>query len=279
MEFHTLKLTILSPAILEALRSVVRYYPDLDLRSDEVTVTSPYPSLAHHLDSLKLYRDKLKDSKDQTHSFEALEKQKTTDPPDHQVFSTTCNATAATHLTHLLNYLDTTAYGDRIQKEQSLNDKGLCTFAMLWLLYKPGTTVYTRERSTDIPSAMVIKSVEIDPAIMFRNDNERTPYSIEMWNLEYDGRRVGRRLHTMEMEQFHGERSITSLEVFPASFLDTEDNGKTKQVMVNRGIRWFGLLKGKMILYGGPFVGVGSRLAKPVRTWFRRAGCSSNHEP
>lgn len=261
MNFDTLKITIVSESILNALRNVILYYPDLDLRNDRVTLTSPYAALGHHLDSLRLYRDSLKYSEDQRYTTATSEMQTPNYPPDHQVISTTCNATAAQHLTHLLDYLES-SYGERIHTEKSKNDKGYCTFAMLWLLYKPGTTVYFREKQTDLPSAMVIKSVKADPSILFRNDNERSPYELELWNLDQDGRKVGRRVHVKDVEQFHGERAITSLEIFPAHFLDTQDNGRTRNAVIERGKSWYSLIKGKMMMYDGTFQG--ERLTKPV---------------
>jgi hypothetical protein len=263
MNFHTLKLLIDSPAIIQALRDVILYYPDLQLRSHRLPITSPFSALAHHMDDLRDYRDNLKaKSGQQEYGRDLARDQEPAFPPDHESTATLCNAKAAEHITLLLDYLRE-SYGDRLQAELARNKRGLCTFSMLWKMLVPGTTVYVRDRVEDMPSAMVIKSVDVDPAIMFRNDNERSPYVINLWYLDYDGRRVGRCSESRELMQFDGECPITSLEVFPCRFLDGEDNGSIRDKVVERGKKWYGLLKGNMVRYDGQFVG--ERLAKPVR--------------
>ncbi|KUI55018.1 ATPase family AAA domain-containing protein 3 [Cytospora mali] len=260
INFKTLKMFIVSPAIIHALRSVILYYPDLVLRSDRPSVTSPFAALAHHVDDLREYRDRLLASREEGHIQDPTAPQKPAFPPDHESMTEFCNAKAAEHVSMLLDYLED-SYGDRAQAEVARNGRGLCTFAMLWMMFKPGTTVYVRSRAEEMPSAMVIKSVEVDPAIIFRNDNERAPYKIHLWHLDYDGRRVGRRLQEKTLIQFDGEREITSLQVFPCHFLDRQDNASTRKQVIERGKKWYGLLKGKMVLYNGQFMG--DRLTKP----------------
>ncbi|KUI68921.1 ATPase family AAA domain-containing protein 3 [Cytospora mali] len=245
INFKTLKLFIVSPAIIQALRSVILYYPDLVLRSDRLSFTSPFAALAHHADDLREYRDRLLASKEEGQVQDPTSQQKPAFPPDHESMTEFCNAKAAEHVSMLLDYLED-SYGDKVQAEVARNGRGLCTFAMLWMMLKPGTTVYVRSRPEEVPSAMVIKSVEEDPAIIFRNDNERAPYKIRLWHLDFDGRRVGRRLQEKTLIQFDGEREITSLQVFPCHFLDRQDNASTRKQVIERGKKWYGLLKGKM---------------------------------
>lgn len=118
-------------------------------------------------------------------------------------------------------------------------------------MLKPGTTVYVRTSRESLPSATVIKSIETDPGIMFRNDNERSPYKLRLWYLDFDGRKLGRCVYDMELAQFDGERKITSLDVFPSHFLDMSDKNETRTKVIERGRKWFQLLKGKMVRYHG----------------------------
>lgn len=263
LEFHTIRLTIASPAIMQALRSVVLYCPDLALRSDRLFLTSPFSVIIHHMDKLQEYSKELMNSEDQGTRNMSVSSQKQAFPPDHQSASTLCNQRSAEHVDALLGYLRESC-GDRIRAEEALNAQGLCTFSMLWLVFKPGTTVYVRTSRESLPSAMVIKSVETDPGILFRNDNQRKPYKLHLWYLDFDGRRVGRCLHQVEVEQFHDEKKLTSLQVFPSHFVDELDHGETKLKVIERGRKWFQLLKGKMVLYQGQFMG--DTLSKPVRT-------------
>lgn len=260
--FQTLRIFIESPAVIQALRRVIKYYPDFSLRSDRPSVTSPFSVLAHHMDDLRKYRDSFLASKDQVEHSQDLGREQTPRfPPDHEETPTLCNAKAAEHITILLDYLEE-AYGDRFEAELARNDRGLCTFSMIWAVLVPGTTVYVRDHPGNLPSAMVIKSVDVDPAILFRNDSERSSYTIQLWNIQYDGRSVGRNLETRTLAQFDGEVPITSLQVFPCRFLDREDDGVTRTKMVERGKKWYSLLKGNMVRYDGQFVG--DKLAKPV---------------
>lgn len=261
VKFHTMKLSIASPAIMQALRNVVLYYPDLGLRSDRLSLESPFSAIAQHLDKLQEYRLELMNSDSVGNGTVSVEFQKQNFPPDHQSASTLCYQKSAEHLGSLLDYLKT-SYGDRIRAEKALNKQGLCNFSMLWLMLQPGTTVYVRTRRESLPSAMVIKSVETDPGILFRNDSERSPYKLHLWYLDFDGRKVGRCLHEMELAQFDGEKKLTSLEVIPAHFLDLSDQGETRAKITERGRKWFRLLKGKMVRYQGQFME--DTLSRPV---------------
>lgn len=262
IKFHTIKLSIASPAIMQALRSVVLYYPNLVLRSDQLSLESPFSAIAQHLDKLQEHRVELMKSDSVGNGTVSVEFQKQNFPPDHQSASTLCYQKSAEHLGSLIDYLNN-SYGDRIRTEKALNKQGLCSFSMLWFILQPGTTVYVRTRRESLPSAMVIKSVETDPGIMFRNDSERSPYKLHLWYLDFDGRKVGRCLHEMELAQFDGEKKITSLEVFPSQFLDVSDQGETKAKVIERGRKWFRLLKGKMVRYQGQFME--DNLSRPVR--------------
>lgn len=263
VNFQTLRLTITSPAVIQALRSVILYYPDFSLGSDRLRITSPFSAITHHEEDLREYRDKLMAAKAQDYGEDLVVAQKPNFPPDHQSTPTLCDPKVVEHITVLLDWVKE-RHGGRVDAEITRNERGLCTFSMLWLMLKPGITVYVRDKADEMPSAMVIQSVKVDDAIMFRNDNERSPYKLVLWYLDYDGRRVGRCTEERDLIQFDGERPIISLEVFPCHFLDKLDNNSTRNKMVERGKRWYSLLRGKMVMYDGQFVG--DRLAKPVST-------------
>jgi hypothetical protein len=57
---------IRSPAIIHALRSIVKYYPGQSLVGETIIVPEPYPILIHHEEELKEYAERLHPSK-QTH--------------------------------------------------------------------------------------------------------------------------------------------------------------------------------------------------------------------
>lgn len=121
----TLYLRIYSVAIIHALRSVVRYYPQQDLSGDIVEVTWPFPVLVHHFDELRDFREACI-KKDQS---EACIRERHVD----------------THVGLLLDFLNEELM-DNVRSEKELTKTRHRTFDYLWASLKPGTTVYTEIR-------------------------------------------------------------------------------------------------------------------------------------
>lgn len=120
--FQTVRLTIASPALVQELRKLVGYYPNIWLWSAELTLVSPFEILFHHIKALELRRDSLLKAGDET------EVQNQVSPPEHQGEPQVCGQKTAQHITMLLGYLKK-AYGGRVGKEKSRNKRGLCTFS------------------------------------------------------------------------------------------------------------------------------------------------------
>ena len=117
-------LKINSPAIITALQSVVEYYPGLSFSEHSTTISEHYGVLYHHEEELKAYRDRFQpgaiDSKDGLcqRSMNAYE-----------------------HLGILQDILSQRS-GKAVEAERQRHARGVATFEMLWLLFKPGTDVY-----------------------------------------------------------------------------------------------------------------------------------------
>ena len=129
----------------------------------------------------------------------------------------------------------------------------LCTFRMIWLLFKPGTTIYVQTGGN--VKARVVEKIYVDPRVLHGESKTILPMVLTLWHLEYDGRYVGRRSTKVLIPPFDGERLVTSLPAFPCDFLDRADGNKTRQTLESLGKRWFELLQGGMIHYIGEFVG------------------------
>lgn len=263
MGFYTIKLTITSPAILDVLRKNAFYYPDLPVWNDQLTLTSPFSDLAHHLSLLEQERDSLKGNKDNDSTTHQGQDQPAP-PVESQCRSAISNSDAVDHLTLLLEYLGK-AYKKRIEDEERRISKGRCTFAMLWYLFRPGMTVYVHsdDDAEDPPTAMVVRTVTVDPEILYRHDDQPEPCSIELWYLDFDGYCIGRGLCLKDIKPFDGEKQITDLMVVPCRFMDEKDKEKalddkgfvtTRDRLVRLGRKWFDLLKGKMVFYNGQFI-------------------------
>ncbi|CAP62094.1 uncharacterized protein PODANS_5_310 [Podospora anserina S mat+] len=246
---HATKIIIESQALVNAIRTVVRYYPQIDLEGKSLELDEPYAVIGHHLRELESLRQGPQDS--------ALDP-KTTE-----------------HLGLLLDYLHTNVYKDKIDAERILHLKDLCTFQMLWLLFKPGTTVYLEFRGN--LEAYVVQSVVSDPAILSDVKQRLEPYKIKLWSLRYDGRFVGRTSTEVVLPPFGGERAITSLKVFPCEYRDKTDGGKTKRQLEENGRKWYNLLLGKQMRYHGELFDQRSLEARLQTKTTTRIATSRNH--
>ncbi|KAI0178878.1 P-loop containing nucleoside triphosphate hydrolase protein [Hypoxylon sp. FL1284] len=125
----------------------------------------------------------------------------------------------------------------------------MCTFQMLWLLYKPGDTVYTE--SGGKPAANVIQSVRVDPAALSLQPDKLNPYKITIWYLDFDGLYVRRWSRVVTIAPFDGEREINTLSVIPCEIFDSTDRGQRRQTLESEGERWYRLLSPKQVRYAG----------------------------
>lgn len=259
--FHTVKLTIQSPVILDVLREHVLHYPGLSLWGSQVTVTSPFSALAHHLEHLRDNRNSPTPVTDEKLPTHADEKQNGLSP-QNQCKPTKSDSKPELPINMLLEYLEK-VYGNTIEAEIERNKRGCCTFAMLWHLFQPGMTVYVpSEKAGEAPSAMVVSKVTVDPEMLYQDDGERDAYILDLWCLDFDGHLVGRGEQKWEISKFDGEKLIVDLEVIPCKYIDEKDEETaskdkdfvtTRRRLVELGKTWFGALTGKMVLYHGEF--------------------------
>ena len=115
--------------------------------------------------------------------------------------------------------------------------KPTVAFDDLWLLFKPGLDLYWKfpaEHFSDVATAGVLMGAEYD-------DDD---FTVKYWCLESDGQTLGRDLGEIDIDRYEGERQVTSLSVYPCRYLDSEDGGKTRKTLVERGRRVYNLLRG-----------------------------------
>ena len=116
------RLTIIlrSPTVIEALKSIVEYYPSLNLSYGEVRIEEPFRPLVGHFEQIKAYRDGLGVEDD-------LRKE----------------------LTMLIDFLDDRTMSE-VTLERERHARGRCTWNMLWLLFMPGTEVCAVAEGTGV---------------------------------------------------------------------------------------------------------------------------------
>ncbi|KAI7779314.1 Protein MSP1 [Diaporthe eres] len=190
-------LKIYSPAILNALRSVVQYYPSQDLSGSTIEVKWPYPILVHHYDALQQFKANC-DAKD-PNELCAREKD------------------ASAHITELLTFLDKNIM-ERVRAEEERLEEGFHTFENLWIIFKPGSTAVFRNLHSEW-KAMVISHV-----IGGIYQTLTTPWKVIGWHLEFDGKYLGRRSYEMNIYPFDGEISWKGDKIFIHDRDRIEDN-------------------------------------------------------
>lgn len=238
---HSTMLTIHSAPLAQLLRYFVGYYPSVNFDSGVLHIEEPFALIAHHYNELQAHR--------MAHDSKNI----AGDQIAHGKGDEAGDISGVRHLGTLLDHFQKTTLHN-VHQEETRYTQNVCTFRMLWLLYKPGNTVYVE--SNGRLSAFVVQSVKTDPAIMTTvAPMLPKPYDINVWNLTYDGRYVGRTGKTLAIAPFEGERKIASLRLIPCEFVDREDGGKTRRGLEENGRRWYELLNGGQVYYSGPLLG------------------------
>lgn len=179
----TYQLRIYSIALINAIQSVVRYYPGQDLSGEYITVPWPYPVLVHHYDELEQFgQDCLSKTQDQLCTRET---------------------SAAAHIRVLLEYLDQEVMRE-VREEQERNKKGYETYDWRWVAQKPGVTVLYKSPGNDNWHAYVIHSAGGGTL-----ENPPKPWTLRSWKIGFDGFTV-RRVWRQEVAwfKFDGERKM-----------------------------------------------------------------------
>ncbi|KAL9040175.1 MAG: hypothetical protein Q9214_004591 [Letrouitia sp. 1 TL-2023] len=213
------RMIIRSQRLLKIIRGCVKYFPAKTLSSDAIELYKPYDLLIHHLDSLE------EAGKDQD-----LEEE------------------SSRHLQSMLEYLKEYII-PRISHPLHLlrRPEPVVKFKNLWLLFKPGSELYwhrdTEHLSSIVFSGIVLKTELIRPTKSEREDGKKDRWSVSFWILESDGTFLGRELIVRDILKFSGERQVTSLPVYPCTYFDSLDGGKTRQAVVERGKKAYQILR------------------------------------
>jgi hypothetical protein len=209
-------LRIYSSAIINALQSVVQYYPGQDLTGEDIVVRWLYPILVHHYEELSQFRDRCA-AKD----LAAL---------------CTREKNAYDHLGLLLRFLDKHVMAD-VEAEKERNRNGFETFEGQWVRLKPGTTMINNITRTKDLIPGVVHSIS---GGIFEYPPEA--WTVNMWSMAYDGEEVGRVLTSINVDKYDGEREDDNRII---NFHDTETIQKDEDVMklVEHGEMYWRLLR------------------------------------
>lgn len=260
-----------SAVILEAIRSVVKFYPSKSPYGEILTIFAPYCILVHHLNELREYDELLKSA-----------------PEKLAVQGSKASSNRSSDLSALLNFLDD-EIGPDLSAEQTRNRQGLCTFAWIWHLFKPGSTVYAWQygtlrayvvdhHSADTQTSLRLYNDKVRPQTvhnMNELDNTHRPknLTVSVWHLEYDGSHLRRMPREFTLEPFEGEKVIKMLPLFPMQYLLKDDNVNknlpVEQTLIQRGREFCKLMQRSYQDYQGHNVNQvekgGSKFRRQVR--------------
>ncbi|KAK8115439.1 hypothetical protein PG984_011941 [Apiospora sp. TS-2023a] len=227
---------ILSRRIIDVLKQLTTYYPGMVLTGDDVTLEEPYVFAFHNLEKIKSYQQDRPDQSDAAHPNGY-------DEETRRQLRVLCDAVELKH-------------GMNVEQEMAryAAPTPKATFKMLWLLFKPGETVYTRVNGGW--QACVVKEVDFEHHTVCKLSSS---YTLDLWHLDFDGRRLGRCKCVREIVPFDGEMEIVSLGTFPAQYLDKSDGGKTRQRLEARGEKFYKYLNIAHVHYSGESLGPEAR--------------------
>ncbi|GME40379.1 hypothetical protein BDV95DRAFT_572261 [Neofusicoccum parvum] len=212
---------ILSPAIREALRAVVDYYPEYNFDSKNLKIYWPYPVLTHYDEALERYQKR-------------FENRECTTP--------TCSSQHAHKHISILRDFVRQKTGDSVDEERKRHERGYVTFEMLWLLFQPGDDVLYDMNLLGEPQPYVMKQLDWNG-----EGGSISAYSLTLWNIDANSEHIGPCDTTYQFNPFAGEKEITSLTAYPFKYFKRGKDGKTpaevKKSLVERGKLFFELRK------------------------------------
>ncbi|KAI0006515.1 P-loop containing nucleoside triphosphate hydrolase protein [Xylariaceae sp. FL0662B] len=238
---HGTRIEIYSQKFIEMLRKVVLYYPERSIDGKSLTLSEPYALIAYHLPEIEAFKSTFQENGKST----AQAKASSTGLPSR------CDQVTYNHIETILTFAKESIWKGKVAEEEARHARKipLATFSMLWLLYKPGTTVYTE--SDGRLAAYVVQRMSIDSAVLSLPPEKLSSYRIQLWYLDYDGKYVRRFSREVVIPPFVGEKPITELNVIPCKFQDGQDNGKVRDRLHSEGERWYKLLQGGLVGYQG----------------------------
>ena len=129
----------------------------------------------------------------------------------------------------------------------------MIAFDDLWLLFKLGDQVYWKfdlEQFHKIDLAAVVIRTEL--LMPHTSTSEKDKLRLEFWALESDSTTLGREWYATQITRYEGERYVTSFPVYPSKYRDSQDGGKTRHALIERGRKAYQVLRNpKQTWYDG----------------------------
>ncbi|KAK3987610.1 hypothetical protein QBC44DRAFT_331227 [Cladorrhinum sp. PSN332] len=213
-------ITLISPAVNEALRCVVDYYPSVNLSAATIKIMEPFAVFVFFEQELNEYRARLLDG-----------------APGENC----ANRYAYKHIGIVQDFVRSFNQKD-VDAERERHARGVATFDMLWLLHKPGSDVYYDRETVGEHNPYVVASFE--PG--FRNGTI-SDYQAFYWHISAQGSFAGPMECQRTIGRFAGEMEIVKLSSYPCEYLrfakgvTVEDVDQVREYFIARGKKWYNL--------------------------------------
>jgi hypothetical protein len=216
---------IYSPAIIHALRSIVKYYPHQSLMGETVIIPAPYAILVHHEEELNDYKEKYRPS--------LLEEPIC--PKEKKAYEDI----------QLLQVFLKQTIMPQVELERERNRKGLETWDMLWLRRRPGATFKAHIAGSNSEwTTGVIEGLR-SGTMGF----EGVPWTLDYWCLDYNGDCLGTFKKFSRIERFEGEQKVNDHIIPDSAFEEPLD--ESVREFVEQGKKCLKLLSKQCQYYKG----------------------------
>ena len=220
--FWRKKLEIVSPSLIDSLPNVSTYETDAEMVDGDLHLYEPFMVLFHNRRQLRSLAEDTADS-------------------------TPAKEPAKLILDFLQN--DFADLNQKMDDVESENPSGSITFPNIWMLYPPGTVVYSNENGER--EAFIVDSIRgvqrRRPG--FVGHHSHTRLDITCWSINYDGEIYGRVWSTHCVLPFDGTKDISALDLVPEKFLSEAES--VKSALLVRGKQFWSLQGQKYLEYTG----------------------------
>ena len=106
-----------------------------------------------------------------------------------------------------------------------------------------------------LAAGVIIETEVVRATRADRREGKEDFLRVTFWALESNGIRISRDEGSKSIDQYEGERQVTSLPIFPRRFRDSKDGGETYRYMEERGERLYKLIHAqpRLMWYDGYF--------------------------
>jgi hypothetical protein len=153
----------------------------------------------------------------------------------------------------LIDYLDANVMPN-VREEEARHRRGVATFDMLWLLWKPGCEVVANgARGAWDPVSKRWDGFILDRVLLTIRDGQLLAYNLDLWGMEYNGKYLQSHKVGVGVFPFSGERHIRDLpDAVPAQYWENpNDPDYTVEYMKRRGMQYFSLKQKQCVYYAG----------------------------